>query len=75
MFQIVEVKLQSAQHLLHGVGVSILLNHANIFCSFSRFISKNQQKRSKPLAFSQKMLNFANDFCIKKKGYGYISNK
>ena len=61
MFQIVEVKLQSAQHLLHGVGVSILLNHANIFCSFSRFISKNQQKRSKPLAFSQKMLIFAQE--------------
>ena len=45
MFQIVEVKLQSAQHLLHGVGVSILLNHANIFCSFSRFICKNKQKK------------------------------
>ena len=45
MFQIVEVKLQTAQHLLHGVGVSILLNHANIFCSFSRFISKNKQKK------------------------------
>ena len=54
MLQIIEVKLQSAQHLLHGVGVSILLNHANIFCSFSRFISKNEQKRSKPLVFSQK---------------------
>ena len=44
MFQIVEVKLQSAQHLLHGVGVSILLNHANIFCSFSRFISTKTKK-------------------------------
>ena len=44
MFQIVEVKLQSAQHLLHGVGVSILLNHANIFLSFSRFISTKTKK-------------------------------
>ena len=59
MFQIVEVKLQSAQHLLHGVGVSILLNHANIYRSFSRFSFKNKQKMSKPLAFSQKMLIFA----------------
>ena len=38
---------------------AVLLNHANIFCSFSWFISKNKQKRSKPLAFSQKMLTFA----------------
>lgn len=45
---------------------AFLLNQANIYRSFSRFISKNKQKRSKPLAFSQKMLIFANDFSIKK---------
>ena len=33
---------------------AFLYNDANIFCSFSRFIRKNKQKRLKPLAFSQK---------------------